>query len=148
MVGQWLYWMRYHPKYGIVESGPIRITKVDYTYQITLPIVLTYENRDDMEEMLINCEQLCLNVSSRMTEGRKRSYNLTYSAGEPVWRLLPSARLEKTDYTLTTTSSANPRLGNTGTCRVVNIGIASLKGIKKVLKSRSFEVEIDWGDLK
>ena len=145
MIKNWRYWRRYHPDYGIVDKGKLKIEKMDNTYKMSLPITLRFETKDDLEQLTIDCKGICLKIDSPKYKGRKKSYELTYSTGEneTLWRFLPSAKPLEVEYILTKWTMGKPRLGNTVRCQVQSIGIASLKGITRNLKiKQSFDVDV------
>lgn len=145
MLKNWYYWMRYHPNYGIVDKGKIRIEKKGTTYKITLPITLWCENRDDLGILSLNCESLKVKIKPRKIKGRKQTYYLKYDTGEKSWSIHPLRKLEKADYILAAWNPIEPTLSETAKCQVQNIGIATLKGITKNLKiKQSFDVDVIW----
>lgn len=147
MIKNWCYWRRYHPDYRIVDKGKLKIEKIDNSYKMSLSITLTFETKDDLEELMIDCKEICLKIDSPKNKGRKKSYELIYSTGEneTLWRFLPSAKPLEVKYILIGWTMGKPRLGNTIRCQVQSIGIARLKGITKNLKIKQpFDIDVIW----
>ena len=146
MLKDYRYWHKWHPCYDITYNSDVKVKRIDTRYRITLPITLSCENRDDLEILSLNCENLQVKITPSRIKGRKQSYYLKYETGDRLWSIYPLKKLESADYTLVAWSQIMPRLGDIVLCESLNMGNVTLKGINKVLRIKSSFIHVDWGN--
>ena len=140
---EWNYWRRFGPKYAIINHGQVVIEALDNTYRISLSITLRCQKRDNLNTMLLLCENMCMTIVPKAFKGRTTNYRLTYSVGTPKVSFASSTPFEAT-YTLNVFSQIKPTLGATALCDKICLGTAHIQGTSRILKAKPFIVDVDW----
>jgi len=143
----WCYLRKYGTACGIYEKGKLQIEKApqDHGYNITLEFSLKFTNRDNLNELMINCEEINIHINSESVDGQKTRYLLTYVHGT-VWSIhwIKPTKSETIPYKVRCWSKIKPWLGSTARCYIKVLGDCRLNPASKNLMRKPFSVDVDW----
>ncbi len=137
----WRYWRRSGLQYS-AKNGTLTIERIGNTYKMSLPISLQYQNRDDLRDMWLHCDDISLKLSSPHLK-QAEPYVLGYESGEKTYHIIHH-RLGKVDFVLSKYTSYKPILADTARCDKIYLGTVSLNNITRTLTAKSFPVGVDW----
>jgi hypothetical protein len=148
------YLRRFGPKYEVVSHGNLQVERVENTRQsgftLSLPLTFTFENRDDAEQMLVECKDIQFRIDSQSVRGRRIPYylNLTVVADDTTFWLPPNGKSGEKQYAAFWMRSIKPHLGNTAVCRMTRPGRILVGGVSRPIKVEPFNVEVDWSRIE
>ena len=146
---------RYLRKYGTAcefhEKGKLQIEKLSQAqgYNMTLEFSLKFTNRDNLNKLMIDCQEINVYIKSEKVEGQRTRYPLIYVYGSvgPIHWIDPT-KSETIPYKTRWWNQFKPWLGSTCRCYINTVGNCRLNPASKRLIYKPFSVDVDWSKIE
>lgn len=147
----WRYLRRYGTACEFHEKGKLQIKKLPQAqgYNMTLEFSLKFTNRDNLNKLMIDCQNINAYIKSEKVGGQRTRYPLTYvygSVGSIYW--IDPTKSEIILYKIHRWNQFKPWLGSTCRCYIKTLGNCRLSPASKRLICKPFSVDVDWSKIE
>lgn len=130
MLSNFRYWRKYHPIYE-VDTGNIQCKRADGSYKLTIHIVMSITNKDDLETILL-CFEKAVIVKTELHNifDRKMSCCFRWAEGKRFLWLEPTEHVDGIQFAINSWVSTSPKMNEKVLCKFEQLATVNMKGAR------------------
>ncbi len=129
MFRNWRYWRKYHPIYK-VDIGSIQCKRFNGRCKLTIQIMMSITNRDDLEKIMFSFENVGAKAYLHNIFDREMSCSFSWSEGERTLWLEPTQNIDGIHFAISGWVNTNPKIGEKASCKFEQLATVSMKGAR------------------